>query len=99
MSKGKLEPRAKNGIFMGYGRGVKGFRIWSPSEGKVILSRDVTFDEKSLLHLAESEKGKKKSQEVTQQVEVEATTSKRQEQPQSNGSDGAGRYPQECIQQ
>ena len=83
---------------MGYGRGLKGFRIWSPSEGKVILSRDVTFDEKSLLRSTESEEDKRKSQEVTQQVKVETTISKRQEQPQSNGSDGSGRYLQECIQ-
>ena len=78
---------------MGYGRGLKGFRIWSPSEGKVILSRDVTFDEKSLLRSTESEEDKRKSQEVTQQVKVETTISKRQEQPQSDGSSGAGRYP------
>ena len=99
---GKLEPRAKKGIFVGYGRGVKGFRIWSPSKGKVILSRDVTFNEKSLLRpqtAAESKEDKKKSQEVTQQVEVETTTSRLQEQPQPDGSGGDRRYPQECVQQ
>ena len=26
---GKLEPRAKKGVFMGYGNVVKGFKIWS----------------------------------------------------------------------
>lgn len=50
MNKGKLEPRSKKGIFVGYGDGIKGFRIWSPSERKVIMSRDVIFDEISLLH-------------------------------------------------
>ena len=35
---------------MGYGDGVKGYRIWSPSEKKVLLSRDVIFDESHLFH-------------------------------------------------
>ena len=30
---------------------------------------------------------------------MKTTTSRRQEQPQSNGSGGAGRYPQKCVQQ
>ena len=35
---------------MGYGDGVKGYRIWSPSERKVLLNRDVIFYESHLLH-------------------------------------------------
>ncbi|XP_074278171.1 uncharacterized protein LOC141601767 [Silene latifolia] len=50
VSEGKLEPRAKKGVFMGYGDGVKGYRIWSPSEGRVILSRNVVFDENSMVN-------------------------------------------------
>ena len=34
---------------MGYGDGVKGFRIWYPVEKRVIRSRNVVFDESSLL--------------------------------------------------
>ncbi|KAL1208699.1 Retrovirus-related Pol polyprotein from transposon TNT 1-94 [Cardamine amara subsp. amara] len=49
VSEGKLEPRAMKGVFMGYGDGVKGYRIWSPSENRVILSRNVVFDESSML--------------------------------------------------
>ncbi|GJU74030.1 retrovirus-related pol polyprotein from transposon TNT 1-94 [Tanacetum coccineum] len=51
VSEGKLDPRGKKGIFMGYGEGVKGYRIWSPSERRVILSRDVTFDEDYLFRV------------------------------------------------
>ncbi|GJU35103.1 retrovirus-related pol polyprotein from transposon TNT 1-94 [Tanacetum coccineum] len=35
VSEGKLDPRGEKGIFMGYGEGVKGYRIWSPSEIRV----------------------------------------------------------------
>ncbi|GJX95986.1 retrovirus-related pol polyprotein from transposon TNT 1-94, partial [Tanacetum coccineum] len=45
VSEGKLDLRGKKYIFMGYGNGVKGYRIWSPSERRVILSRVVTLDE------------------------------------------------------
>ena len=48
VSEGKLDPRAKVGCFVGYSDDVKGFRIYSPSEGRVILSRDVTFDESTM---------------------------------------------------
>ena len=48
VSKGKLDRRAKMGCFVGYGDGITGFRIYSPSEGQVILSRDVTFDENTM---------------------------------------------------
>lgn len=33
---------------MGYGDGVKGYRIWSPSESRIVTSRDVTFDENTM---------------------------------------------------
>ncbi|XP_074291218.1 uncharacterized protein LOC141617993 [Silene latifolia] len=50
VSESKLEPQAKKGLFMGYGDDVKGYRIWSPSEGRVILSRNVVFDENSMVN-------------------------------------------------
>nr|GEU87090.1 hypothetical protein [Tanacetum cinerariifolium] len=39
VSEGKLDPRGEKGIFIRYG-----YQIFSPSERRVILSRDVTFD-------------------------------------------------------
>ena len=45
VNKGKLYTRAKKKVFVRYADGVKGYRIMSPCEGRVILSRNVVFDE------------------------------------------------------
>jgi len=41
----KLDLRAKKGVFVGFKRGIKGYKIWDPKDRKFVLSRDVTFDE------------------------------------------------------
>ncbi|KAI3718291.1 hypothetical protein L6452_19155 [Arctium lappa] len=45
-----LKPRALKCKFLGYKDGVKGFRLWCPETKMTIISRDVTFDESSMLH-------------------------------------------------
>ena len=45
----KLDAKAKKMIFLGYPRGVKGYRMWDPLEKKVVISWDMTFDEMSFL--------------------------------------------------
>ena len=47
VSEGKLEARAKKAIFFGYASGVKGNCLWCLEHSKLIISRNVTFDEKS----------------------------------------------------
>ena len=36
-------------MFLGYGSEPKGYQIWCPDSKKVILSRDVTFNENAML--------------------------------------------------
>jgi hypothetical protein len=45
VNNGKLVPRAQKCTFIGYGSDVKGYRLLCVDFKKVIVSRDVTFDE------------------------------------------------------
>ena len=47
----KLDPRSKKYVGVGYGDGVKGYRLWDPTSHKLIIRRYVVFDESSLLKL------------------------------------------------
>jgi len=66
ISEGKLEPRANKGVFIGY----EGFRIWSLPERKVIMSKDVIFNELYMLH-SKSEEDTCMAKNVTKQEEFE----------------------------
>nr|CAE02229.2 OSJNBb0015C06.7 [Oryza sativa Japonica Group] len=42
---GKLEPRVIKFLFLGYGSGVKGYKLWNPETNKAFMSRSVVFNE------------------------------------------------------
>ncbi len=44
----KLDARSKERIMMGYSTQSKGYKIWDTESTKLIVSRDVTFNEKSV---------------------------------------------------
>lgn len=41
----KLDPKSKRLIFLGYCENVKGYRLFNPDNNKVVISRDVVFNE------------------------------------------------------
>lgn len=45
----KLDAKSKRCIFIGYERGVKGYKLWDPEKKKAVISRDVVFDETSMV--------------------------------------------------
>ena len=45
----KLDPRSKKWNFVGYYDVMKGYRLWDPTAHKIVISRDVIFDESSLI--------------------------------------------------
>ncbi|KAE8686874.1 cytochrome P450 71A9-like [Hibiscus syriacus] len=45
----KLDAKSKECIFLGYKKGVKGFKFWDPVAKKIVISRDAVFDEQSML--------------------------------------------------
>jgi len=49
VKKDKLNPRARKGLFIGFKKGVKGYKIWDPKDKKIILSRDIKFDKASIV--------------------------------------------------
>ena len=41
----KLDSKSRNMVFVGYSSMSKAFRMWDPTERKIVISRDVVFDE------------------------------------------------------
>ena len=51
----KLDPKSRQCVFLGYRKGVKGYKFWDPMANKAVISRDVVFDENSMLKSTQGE--------------------------------------------
>lgn len=45
----KIDPTSENGWLVGYCENTKGWRVWNPQTRKIIISRDVIFDETTFI--------------------------------------------------
>ena len=62
-------------MFVGFKRGIKSYKIWDPKDRKFVLSRDVTFDETSMLKPIISQQVKiEKIKRISQQIESDASS-------------------------
>ncbi|KAK3040236.1 hypothetical protein RJ639_028948 [Escallonia herrerae] len=43
----KLDDKSERYVFIGYDQSSKGYKLYNPSNGKIVISRDVEFDEES----------------------------------------------------
>ena len=69
-----MDPKAKKGVFLGFKRGVKGYKVCDPKD-KIIFSMDITLDKASMIKLTDSQQVEsKKSTEVSQQVKSDVTS-------------------------
>ena len=69
---GKSKPRSMKCIFLGYKSGVKGYKLWCSKTKKLVISRDVVFDETSMIQvLASKDSNVETVQRVDKQVEFE----------------------------
>ena len=56
--KNKLMFKSKKCIFIGLTKGVKSFRLWDPEKRSAFNSKDVIFDEESMLQEKSEKKNK-----------------------------------------
>lgn len=93
VNEGKLEPRSRRGLFMGYPDGVKGYKIWVQDDRKCIISRDVIFKESELIKEKECCETLDKGEQSDEfQVEVEPVN-KETEQHETINQDNTHEEP------
>ena len=56
-----MEPRALKCMFIGYVKGVKGYKLWCDGHKKCIISRDVVFNESEMAYKTASNTNKVQS--------------------------------------
>ncbi|GKD01224.1 retrovirus-related pol polyprotein from transposon TNT 1-94 [Tanacetum coccineum] len=90
----KLNPRAKKALFMGITSRIKGYRLWCPETKKTIFSRDVTFNESSMLKKVNVEQ----LDGTPKKVEFERIIIPADREPDDNSPMVEGDYEEEEVQ-
>ena len=67
----KLDCKAKRCVFLGYGENVKGYRLYNPTNRKILFSRDVIFNERKFGLQEESSSTATDSPLTTEPVRLE----------------------------
>ncbi|CAL2258162.1 unnamed protein product [Prunus armeniaca] len=70
----KLEPKSTKEVFVGYAICEKGYRIFDPISNKLVLSRDVTFDEEGVWKWTYNNGSDMPSYSVGNQVDFDANS-------------------------
>ncbi|KAG8478386.1 hypothetical protein CXB51_028195 [Gossypium anomalum] len=66
---GKLELRSIKCVFLGYKASLKGYKLWCPENRKVVISRDVVFDETTMLpNLSLKDSSNKENQKTRREI-------------------------------
>ncbi|KAH9728046.1 hypothetical protein KPL70_008880 [Citrus sinensis] len=73
VKQGKLSPRALKGKFIGYPEGVKGYKLWCTdlSPPRCIISRDVIFNEETVLKKKLQETGTEPQTKTPESIQFE----------------------------
>jgi len=86
----KLDPKSKKYIFVGYGDGVKGYKLWDPTSQKIIIRKYVVFDESPVIKLDVIEIEMKQEQVPKNQriqLETQPSTENREQEESSEEED------------
>jgi len=101
----KLESKFKKCVFIGFTKGVKGLRLWDPEKRSAFISRDVVFDENSMLREKsdtedKAQGGASDSSAVdTQEKGVEFSDSPKKPERSEEDSSGSDGDKQEATQE
>lgn len=81
VNEGKLKPKAKNCIFLGYVSEVKEYRLWcpNPNSPKFLISRYVTFDEFVMFNPRKDNVDADKDHDANEQVKLECNISRKKQ--------------------
>jgi len=82
----KLDPKSKRYIFVGYGDVTKGYRLWDPTIHKIIINKDVKFNESSLENSYVDDKLKQDNVSKLQHIQFE-TNPNTDDNQDEHGSD------------